>query len=132
MNTKRATSKKWRVILRAKWKQIFVGDFHTFEQAKEAYEAALAKYRDPDFKRDIGPVAVPEPVAPNSLNSNNTSGHANISIRPGRVNAFIVKLIDRRAPSLALVSTPWKKPRRPLPAAFNIRSCILTLLLDRR
>jgi len=52
MNTKRAASKKWRVLLSVKPKRIFVGDFHTFEEARAAYETALAKHRDPSFRRN--------------------------------------------------------------------------------
>jgi hypothetical protein len=98
MNTKRATSKKWRVVLRSKGKSVFVGDFLTFDEAKAAYDTAFIRYRDPNFKRDIGPIAVPKPVKQNTLNSNNTSGHSYITIRPERVNAFIVTMTinDRR------------------------------------
>lgn len=51
MNTKRAASKKFRVLMRFQGKQRLVGDYHTFNEAKAAYETAFAKYRDPSFKR---------------------------------------------------------------------------------
>jgi hypothetical protein len=51
MNTKRATSKKWRVTLGLNGKRVFIGDFYTKEEAVAAYNKAFAKYRDVSFKR---------------------------------------------------------------------------------
>jgi hypothetical protein len=51
LKTKRATSKKWRVTIGVNGKRLFVGDFHTKEEAVAAYNKAFAKLRDVTFKR---------------------------------------------------------------------------------
>lgn len=51
LNTKRATSKKWRVTFGLNGKRIFIGDFYTKEEAVAAHSKAFAKYRDVSFKR---------------------------------------------------------------------------------
>jgi len=51
LGTKRAASKQFRVRMRVDGKQKLIGDFHTFDEASAAYEAAFAKYRDHSFKR---------------------------------------------------------------------------------
>jgi len=50
IKTKRASSKKFRVRMR-RGPLNYVADFHTLEEAKAAYEAAFAKFRDVSFKR---------------------------------------------------------------------------------
>ena len=53
MNTKRASSKKFRVLLtHKKGTKRFIGDFHTLAEAKAAYDTAFAKHRDITYKRD--------------------------------------------------------------------------------
>ena len=49
--TKRAASKKFRVLMCVEGKQRLIGDFHTIDEAKTAYDAAFAKYRNPVFRR---------------------------------------------------------------------------------
>jgi hypothetical protein len=49
--TKRASSKKFRVLMQIEGRKKLIGDFHTLEEAKAAYDAAFTKYRDPAFKR---------------------------------------------------------------------------------
>lgn len=51
--TKRASSKKFRVYMQINGKQKVVGDYHTIEEAKAAYDEAFAKYRNPAFKRSL-------------------------------------------------------------------------------
>lgn len=51
MKTKRAASKKFRVMMHVNKKRTFIGDFHTLEEAKAAYETTFANSRDPVFKR---------------------------------------------------------------------------------
>jgi hypothetical protein len=51
LNTKRASSKKFRVQMQIDGRKAFVGDYHTIEEAKAAYETAFAKVRDPSFMR---------------------------------------------------------------------------------
>lgn len=51
MKTKRAASKKFRVLMQVDKKRKFIGDFYTLEEAKAAYDATLANSRDPAFKR---------------------------------------------------------------------------------
>jgi hypothetical protein len=52
MHTKRKTSKKFRVVMRNNGKRMFIGDFHTLEQAKAAYEEAFDKFRDIEYMRN--------------------------------------------------------------------------------
>jgi hypothetical protein len=51
LNTKRETSKKWRVTIGVNGKRLFVGDFYTKEEAIAAHNKTLAKLRDPSFRR---------------------------------------------------------------------------------
>ena len=51
MNTKRALSKKFRVMMHIDGKKKLIGDFYTIEEAKAAYDRAFASYRDLKFKR---------------------------------------------------------------------------------
>jgi hypothetical protein len=51
MNTERPTSKKFRVLMQINGRKKLIGDFHTLEQAKAAYETAFDKYRDSLYKR---------------------------------------------------------------------------------
>jgi hypothetical protein len=51
MHTKLPTSKKFRVLMMSNGRRKLVGDFHTIEQAKAAYETAFDKYRDSLYKR---------------------------------------------------------------------------------
>jgi hypothetical protein len=52
MNTKRPTSKKFRVQMYFEGRKQLIGDYHTLEEAKDAYVTAFAKHRDISFKRD--------------------------------------------------------------------------------
>ena len=51
LNTKRATSKKWRVTIGVNGKRLFVGDFYTKSEAIAEYNKMLGKLRDPLFRR---------------------------------------------------------------------------------
>jgi hypothetical protein len=51
LKTKRASSKKFRVTFVVSGERLFIGDFHTKEEAVAAYDKAFAEYRDVSFKR---------------------------------------------------------------------------------
>lgn len=51
LNVKRASSKKFIVIMSVESRPTTIGAFVTLEEAMAAREAALAKYRDPTFRR---------------------------------------------------------------------------------
>lgn len=51
MHTKRASSKKFRVLMHIDGRKRLIGDFYTIEEAKAAYDTAFATYRDQRFKR---------------------------------------------------------------------------------
>jgi hypothetical protein len=51
MNTKRATSKKFRVLITVQSRKKLIGDFHTIEEANAALDAALTEFRDDRFRR---------------------------------------------------------------------------------
>lgn len=53
MHTKRASSKKFRVLMHIDGKKRLVGDFYTIEEAKAAYDEAFASYRDIKFRRSL-------------------------------------------------------------------------------
>lgn len=51
INSKRASSKKFRLYMRLGGRRT-AKDFHTFEEARAAYEFAFASFRDVNFKRN--------------------------------------------------------------------------------
>lgn len=51
LKTKRASSKKFRVTFGVKGERLFIGDFHTKEEAVAAYDKAFAEHRDVSFRR---------------------------------------------------------------------------------
>jgi len=51
INTKRVTSKKFRVMITVKSKKRLIGDFHTIDEASAALDTALTYFRDDRFRR---------------------------------------------------------------------------------
>jgi hypothetical protein len=51
LHTKRPTSKKFRVVMYVNQRKTLIGDFHTFEEAKAAYETAFDKHRNIEYMR---------------------------------------------------------------------------------
>lgn len=59
MDTKRKTSKKFRVMMHVDGKKKLIGDYHTLTEAKAAYEAAFANHRDLSLRRSPHPTRNP-------------------------------------------------------------------------